>query len=163
MDEATAKKHGVPAGETVLFAIRPSPVWLLLRLGTWWGIALIVTAISWMITRSSPPVWLAARTLMVLLLITLWLWLVWVRTSYVLTDRRLLVRFGVFTRTTIDIPMARVQNLLVHRSFIELALGVASILVSTAGSQAAGAVLAMVEHPARIEALLRGAMKGEDV
>lgn len=61
---------------------------------------------------------------------TLGLFIPWWRAGwFVLTDRRLIVKFGILNKSEIALPLHFVQDASVHRSW----LGVGRVLVSTAG------------------------------
>jgi uncharacterized membrane protein YdbT with pleckstrin-like domain len=61
---------------------------------------------------------------------TLGLFVPWWRAGwFVLTDRRLIVKFGILNKSEIALPLHFVQDASVHRSW----LGVGRVLVSTAG------------------------------
>jgi uncharacterized membrane protein YdbT with pleckstrin-like domain len=61
---------------------------------------------------------------------TLGLFVPWWRAGwFVLTDRRLIVKFGILNKSEIALPLHFVQDTSVHRSW----LGIGRVLVSTAG------------------------------
>jgi uncharacterized membrane protein YdbT with pleckstrin-like domain len=61
---------------------------------------------------------------------TLGLFVPWWRAGwFVLTNRRLIVKYGIFNKSEIALPLHFVQDTSVHRSW----LGVGRVLVSTAG------------------------------
>jgi uncharacterized membrane protein YdbT with pleckstrin-like domain len=82
------------------------------------------------------PLWIAIGVVagVVLLKWTLWPWLVWITTNYVITNRRLIMRVGVVTRQGRDIPLARVNDVsFSHGSLLERMLSCGTLVVESAG------------------------------
>lgn len=68
-----------------------------------------------------------------------WLTLVpllrWRTTHFIVTDRRVLVREGVLTRSGIDIPLNRVNSVQFRHSIVERMLGVGTLMVESASDE----------------------------
>jgi uncharacterized membrane protein YdbT with pleckstrin-like domain len=68
-----------------------------------------------------------------------WLTLVpllrWRTTHFVVTDRRVLVREGVLTRSGIDIPLNRVNSVQFRHSIVERMLGCGTLIVESASDE----------------------------
>lgn len=68
-----------------------------------------------------------------------WLTLVpllrWRTTHFVVTNRRVLVREGVLTRSGIDIPLNRVNSVQFRHSIVERMLGVGTLMVESASDE----------------------------
>jgi uncharacterized membrane protein YdbT with pleckstrin-like domain len=86
--------------------------------------------------KAQQPLWIliAAVSLFVIVRWTLWPWLGWITTSYVLTNRRLIMRQGVVRREGRDIPLARVNDVsFSHSSLLERMLRCGTLVVESAG------------------------------
>lgn len=85
----------------------------------------------------------------VIALALLWVIVVWIRwqsTTYTLTDQRITIEAGVFSRQEKIIPIDRVQDCTTRQSIIGRLLGYGRVEVDAAGSQGAE-VLAHLPHP----------------
>ena len=66
-------------------------------------------------------------------ILTLGLYILWWRVGwFVVTDRRLIAKKGIFNKTEIALPLHFVQDAAFHRSW----LGIADVRISTAGGEA---------------------------
>lgn len=78
--------------------------------------------------------WLVvAIALVVLLRWSLWPWLRWRTTLYVLTTKRVVIRTGVFGRSGRDVPLTRVNDVSFHHSLLERMLGCGTLTIESAG------------------------------
>lgn len=59
----------------------------------------------------------------------------WRSTHFVLTDRRVLVREGVFTRTGIDIPMTRINSVQFRHGLVDRVLGTGTLVIESASDE----------------------------
>jgi membrane protein YdbS with pleckstrin-like domain len=66
---------------------------------------------------------------------SLWPLLNWLASTYVLTDRRLITRQGVFTRTGRDIPLTRINDVSSERDVLDRILRCGTLVVWSAGEQ----------------------------
>jgi uncharacterized membrane protein YdbT with pleckstrin-like domain len=64
--------------------------------------------------------------------LTLWPFLSWVTTHFVVTDRRVMYRHGVLTRTGIDIPMARINSVEFRDRVLERLFRTGTLIVESA-------------------------------
>jgi uncharacterized membrane protein YdbT with pleckstrin-like domain len=69
-------------------------------------------------------VWLCARPI-----------LVWLSTRYVLTNRRVLMRSGVLSRSGRDVPLTRVNDVSFQRTLIERMFGSGTLTIESAGER----------------------------
>jgi uncharacterized membrane protein YdbT with pleckstrin-like domain len=79
-------------------------------------------------------------TLVAIAIAGLWLIVVWIRwqsTSYTLTDQRIKIETGVFSRQSKMIPIDRVQDCTTKQSLIGRMLGYGRVEVDAAGAQGA--------------------------
>lgn len=54
---------------------------------------------------------------------------------FAITPRELIIHKGIFSRTTRNIPIERVQNISVHQNFLQRLLRIAKVQIETAGGQ----------------------------
>jgi len=78
---------------------------------------------------------IVAIAVVVLLRLSVWPWVVWQTTSYVLTTRRVVIRRGVFARSGRDIPLTRVNDVSFQHSFFERLLGTGTLTIESAGER----------------------------
>jgi uncharacterized membrane protein YdbT with pleckstrin-like domain len=74
-----------------------------------------------------------ALAVLLLLRLSLWPYLTWVTTHYVLTTRRVIIRRGVLSRSGRDIPLTRVNDVSFQHSVIERALRCGTLTIESAG------------------------------
>jgi uncharacterized membrane protein YdbT with pleckstrin-like domain len=143
----------VQPGEHVIFTGHPS--WrsilgfylkgiALVVLGA--GVAALVTLISdkvdWTISGGT-----AAAILVLVVLVGL---VKRVTTTYTITDRRLHIRRGVFTRETRDTRLERVQNVNTRQSLLERLLRVGTVDFDTAGTEDSDFAFVGVSSPRKV-------------
>ena len=75
----------------------------------------------------------------------------YLRFSYRITPREIIIRSGVFRRRKRNIPLERVQNVAIERSLLPRLLGLSSVKIITAGSAEAEGVLEYTRHKAALE------------
>ena len=64
--------------------------------------------------------------------LTLWPFLNWWTTHFVITDRRVMFRHGVLTRSGIDIPLARINSVEFRHGLIDRLLRTGTLLIESA-------------------------------
>lgn len=64
---------------------------------------------------------------------SLWPWLTWQTTHYVLTTTRVIIRIGVLGRSGRDIPLTRVNDVSFHHSVFERMLRCGTLTIESAG------------------------------
>jgi len=64
-----------------------------------------------------------------------WPWLVWKTTHYVLTNERVIMRQGVFSRAGRDIPLGRVNDVSFTHGVVERMLGCGTLTIESAGER----------------------------
>jgi uncharacterized membrane protein YdbT with pleckstrin-like domain len=82
------------------------------------------TALRWVI---------AVVAALILLRFSLWPYLKWQTTHYVLTTRRVVIRQGVFGRSGRDIPLTRVNDVSFRHSLFERVLRCGTLTIESAG------------------------------
>ena len=78
---------------------------------------------------------IAVIAVLLLLRFSLWPYLKWQTTRYVLTTRRVVIREGVFGRHGRDIPLTRVNDVSFRHSFFERLLRCGTLTIESAGEQ----------------------------
>jgi len=74
--------------------------------------------------------------LLLVLRLTVWPFLKWLTTSYVVTDRRIITRTGVVARQGRDMPISRVNDVTFeHSGILERLLGCGTLVVESAGER----------------------------
>jgi uncharacterized membrane protein YdbT with pleckstrin-like domain len=110
------------------------------------GIAALVTLISdkvdWAITGG-----VAAAVLVLVVIVGL---VKRVTTTYTITERRLHIRKGVFTRVTRDTRLERVQNVNTRQSILERVLRVGTVDFDTAGTEDSDFAFVGVSSPRKV-------------
>lgn len=152
----------VPEGETILLAIRPSVLFLLLfPLWAYAGLAVLgfVLWVTFRITGlgldPSRAAWMAG---IAILLRFAWAALEWVTRLYVLTDRRLITVAGVLRQGVSDLPLTRIQHVTLHKSLRERVFGLGTLAFATAGTGGYDAAWRMLDRPARTMHRIREAI-----
>jgi uncharacterized membrane protein YdbT with pleckstrin-like domain len=64
--------------------------------------------------------------------LTLWPFLTWWTTHFVITDRRVMFRHGLLTRTGIDIPLARINSVEFRHGLFDRMLRTGTLIVESA-------------------------------
>ena len=77
----------------------------------------------------------SAAAALVAIVFMFWPWLVWRTTHYVITNERVLLQTGVFSRERRDIPLARVNDHSMSQKFIERLLGCGTLTIESAGER----------------------------
>jgi uncharacterized membrane protein YdbT with pleckstrin-like domain len=78
-------------------------------------------------------VWILAGV--AILVFTLWPFLNWLASTYTVTNRRLITRHGVFTRTGHDIPLNRISDVSYERGVVDRMLGCGTLIISDASER----------------------------
>jgi uncharacterized membrane protein YdbT with pleckstrin-like domain len=101
------------------------------------GIAAFVAAVveqtSWDQTAKNVLFGVIAAIWLVLVgWLTLWPFLTWWTTHFVITDRRVMFRHGVLTRSGIDIPLARINSVEFRHGLINRMLRTGTLIIESA-------------------------------
>jgi uncharacterized membrane protein YdbT with pleckstrin-like domain len=75
---------------------------------------------------------IGAIWLVVLGWLTLWPYLGWLTTHFVITDRRVMFRHGVLTRSGIDIPLARINSVEFRHGIIDRMFRTGTLIIESA-------------------------------
>jgi len=126
--------------ENVVMAMRPH----VKELAVPTLVLLVVSPVATYVTAVMPDGdaqrWLRLAVIAVAALIvvrwTVWPFLKWITTSYVVTDRRLITRVGVIARNGRDMPLSRVNDVTFeHTNLFERMLGCGTLVVESAGER----------------------------
>jgi uncharacterized membrane protein YdbT with pleckstrin-like domain len=82
--------------------------------------------------------------------LSVWPALNWLTASYTVTDRRLITRQGVFTRTGRDIPLKRINDVSYEHGLIDRMLGCGTLVIKSAGERSE-IVLPDVPHVEQVQ------------
>lgn len=85
----------------------------------------------------------------------------WLTASYTLTNRRLISRSGVFTRSGRDIPLQRVTDVRYERGLLDRLLGCGTLVISDA-SEGGRSVLPDVPRVAALQLAITDLLFGQD-
>lgn len=151
--------HLLDGGEVVIFAIKPSP-WFVLLVSLRWivlgmvlallaGQEFVPSAYRWYLFQAA--VWLTAMRLG-------WATLEWVSRLYVLTDRRVMRIRGVFEADLFECALLKIQSTTATLSLPERILRVGTIRFETAG-EGGGASWRTVARPLEMHRKLREAIR----
>jgi uncharacterized membrane protein YdbT with pleckstrin-like domain len=136
---------GIPAkllgdGEEVVMAMRPH--W---KEMVWPAVVLVLTSpvatyLAAIVPDGSAQNWLRLTigviAILVVLRWTVWPFLKWLTTSYVITDRRIITRVGVVARLGRDMPISRINDVTFeHSGILERVLGCGTLIVESAGER----------------------------
>lgn len=139
-------------GEIIILILKPSAWYIILgALGHYAAIAGL-TAGAWALARQGALMGIERGDvlfagLIVLLLRMGWQFLLWLSRIYVLTDRRVIRRRGVFTVLTFESPLSQLQHTQVSRLLRERLFGLGTISFATAGTGIPEAYWEMVNQP----------------
>jgi uncharacterized membrane protein YdbT with pleckstrin-like domain len=126
--------------EEVVMALRPhwkEMVWPVVVLLV---VCPLATYVATVVPDGSAQTWLRLAVVVVAVLVllkwTVWPFLKWITTSYVVTDRRIITRIGVIARTGRDMPISRVNDVTFeHSGILERMLGCGTLVVESAGER----------------------------
>jgi len=76
---------------------------------------------------------IAVVAVLLLVRFSAWPFSKWLTTRYVLTNRRVVIRTGVFSRTGRDIPLTRVNDVSFRHSLVDRMLGCGTLTIESAG------------------------------
>ena len=127
-------------GENLI--LKDHPHWIVVIKSLLVPIILLIAAVVVDITAGSTGIanFQLIATLAAIAIAVLWLIVVWIRwqsTSYTLTDQRIKIETGVFSRQSKMIPIDRVQDCTTKQSLVGRILGYGRVEVDAAGAQGA--------------------------
>lgn len=133
-------------GEHVVLSVRTHPKALI------GPIALLILVVAGVITAAmlQPDNSVVGLGAAVVALIVVIVWVVipflrWMTSTYTVTNRRLITRSGILTRTGRDIPLFRINDVAYEKDLLDRLLGCGTLIISDA-SEKAGLVLPDIPH-----------------
>ena len=106
---------------------------LLLVTGVAAFVAAVVNTMDWQSTAKNVLfIVIAVIWLVVVGWFTVWPFLNWWTTHFVITDRRVMFRHGVLTRSGIDIPLARINSVEFRHGLIDRLVRTGSLIIESA-------------------------------
>ncbi len=118
-------------GESIVFTTRTHAKALLLPV----LILLVALGLAAWVTNLTDGVFVDGGWVLsglVILVFAVWPFLNWLASTYTVTNRRLITRHGVFTRTGHDIPLNRISDVSYERDLIDRVLGCGTLIISDA-------------------------------
>ena len=85
--------------------------------------------------RPASTVAIVAVAVTLFLVIFVWPWFNWLTSTYTITNRRIITRRGVLTKTGHDIPLSRISNVSYERSVLDRMLGCGSLVLQTSAAE----------------------------
>ena len=127
------------SGEHVV--IHKHPHWKMLLFPVFWLLVVVAigTYLAGLVVDQSwaPIAWVALAVIGVVLI--MWLTLAplvrWRTTHFIITSDRVMYREGVFKRTGLDIPLARVNSVRFEHSFLDRLLGCGTLIIESASDE----------------------------
>ncbi|MGA9374698.1 MAG: PH domain-containing protein [Mycobacterium sp.] len=96
-------------------------------------VAAVVSRTGWDATAQQVvQLVIAAAWLILVGWLTVWPFLTWWTTHFVITDRRVMFRHGLLTRTGIDIPLARVNSVEFRHGLLDRMLRTGTLIIESA-------------------------------
>ncbi len=126
--------------EEIVMALRPhwkEMVWPVVVLLV---VSPVATYVATVIPENGAQTWLRIAVVVVaallVLRLTVWPFLKWITTAYVVTDRRIITRVGVVARQGRDMPISRINDVsFEHSSILERLLGCGTLVIESAGER----------------------------
>ena len=144
----------VSDSEIIILQLKPSILYILLSsLGTLFAIAFIslllayATTINWPLTLPWNPSDAALLGIILAAIRIAWQSLDWGARTYILTDRRIIVSWGIIRRHHFQASLFRIQHIAVTQTLRERLFGLGSIAFATAGSATFDAAWYTIDQP----------------
>ncbi len=132
---------------------RPHIVFVVTQMWRWVVVGLIAWgAMRWIgMAMGYPAVVSSANGVLVIVGIRFGLGLLdWGVRRHILTDARIIAKFGILRSVTTDIPLRRIQHIVMVRPPAERLFGIGSLGITTAGTGSVDLVWRGIEHPQRV-------------
>lgn len=148
----------VPDGERILIDDRPHIVFVFTQMWRWIVLGLIAWgAMRWIgMSISQPALVSGANGVLVIVGLRFLLGLLdWSVRRHILTDARIIAKFGILQTVTTDIPLRRIQHCVLVRPLAERIFGIGSIGITSAGTGSVDLVWRGMEHPEQVLGTIR--------
>jgi uncharacterized membrane protein YdbT with pleckstrin-like domain len=150
-------------GETLVLELRPHAKRVLGPAALLLVVAPVATFVVSIVPAGEMQVgvrWaIAVAALLVLLRWSVWPFLVWWNTVYVITDRRLIMRTGVIGRYGHDMPLTRLNDVTFSHGIVDRMLGCGDLVVESGGER--GQVV--LDDVPRVEEVQRALYRLSDI
>lgn len=153
-----ARPAFVPDAERVLIDDRPHIAFVFTQMWRWIVIGLIAWGVMRWIGMSMNKTLLiqaANGALLVVGLRFVFGWFDWLARRHILTDARIIAKFGILRTVTVDLPLRRIQHIMMVRPAAERLMGIGSIGITSAGTGGVDLVWRGVEHPDQVLSQIR--------
>lgn len=151
--DTKARPDYVPDGEQVLIDDRPHIVFVFTQMWRWIVIGLVMWgAMRWIgMWMGKPALVSGANGALVIVGLRFVLGLLdWGARRHILTDARIIAKFGILRTVTTDIPLRRIQHIVLVRPMAERIFGIGSLGITSAGTGSIDLVWRGIEHPERV-------------
>lgn len=132
-------KKMLAEGEALVLELRPHVKRLLGPAVLLLVVAPVASLVAAFVPDGSMQGWVRGAVglaaLLVLLRWSVWPFLVWWNTVYIITDRRLIMRQGVLTRRGHDMPLTRLNDITFSHTLLDRLLGCGDLIVESAGER----------------------------
>lgn len=98
--------------------------------------SIVLAIVVFALTEGDTQQWLGYVTLALIVVSAIWLivrYLKWGTTNFVITSDRVIYRSGVVSKRGIDIPLERVNNVMISQTVIERLLRTGDLMIESAG------------------------------
>jgi len=136
-------------GEYVVLTVRSH---LKALIGPVLVLVLVLAALTTVLIVGPEPMLAYGATAGAVAVLVLWSlvpFLRWMTSTYTVTNRRLITRHGILTRTGRDIPLFRINDVAYEKGVIDRLLGCGTLVISDA-TEKAGVVLADIPNVERV-------------
>ncbi len=137
-------------GEHVILSVRTHPKALI------WPVALLIVVVAGVITAAmlqpDDSIYGLVAAAVAVPVVIGWVaipFLRWMTSTYTVTNRRLITRHGIITRTGRDIPLFRINDVAYEKGLLDRILGCGTLVISDA-TEKAGVVLPDVPNVERV-------------
>ena len=150
-----------PHWKALVGAVASSVLALVLGGLAWWWMA----SVDW---DSGTETWIGAAVAVVLIVFVIWLaitpYVRWATTHFVVTDRRVIFRTGVVTKSGIDIPLARINSVQFRHGLIDQMFKTGTLVIDSASDDPLefDDIPSVEKVHARLYELLNDALDGDD-
>lgn len=119
-------------GEEMVLDLHPHWWYFAKQAGSLAGAVVLAVVVAWL-TEVDALTWITVVLVLVAAAWILYSYLVWVKTHFVLTSDRLITRKGIISRSGVQIPLERVNNVNFSQSIFERMIGSGDLTIESAG------------------------------
>jgi membrane protein YdbS with pleckstrin-like domain len=156
----TARRDDLAPNESVIFVLRPTLIFVMVR----YGVAILIllaTAALMGLMHSAKPEWFTGVVSFVVIFIVgaiafaspVYKHLLRRREVYTLTNHKLEMRYGLLSKTVRNIPLSKIQDVTVTASFWQRVIHIGDIEIDSA-SEMGKIILDDIHHPERYASLI---------